>query len=217
VIGCLRSIAYQIGCAVVGLLLVVLAFIYREQVVAVYHKLRGNPPRSEAVYAMPTDEALREARRLLDRLEERNGPAFVDLSAAHVAALIEDAVRGAGRSLDSVAVGLLEGEIRVRGSLDMTRLPRDLLPRPLRGMVGSREPVIIGGPMGADSAGRLYLEIVKLDIANLPLPRALIARVMREARVPGLEGTRVPLPAMRGVGDVRVMPDYVRAYRRAPR
>lgn len=215
--GCLKSIAYQIGCMITAIVVVVLAFIFREQLVGLYHKLRGTPPRAEAQYIMASPEALREARRRLDRLQERGGPAYVDLEAAHVASLIQDAVGTGGRTLDSVAVGLLDGEIRVRGSLDMSSIPREILPGPLRGIIGQREPVIIGGPMGTDTTGRLHLEVTKLDVANLPMPRALIARLMREARFPGLDGTRVPLPAMRGVGDVRVTRDHVRVYRQSER
>lgn len=211
--GCLKSIAYQIGCLVVGLALLVLGFIYREQVVAIYHKLRGTQPHSDIVYAGPGPNSRQEARRLLDRLDQRGGPAWVDLEAHHVAALVEEALGG---GLDSIQVGLAENDVRVRGSLDLRSVPRDIL-GPLRGVVGDREPVVIGGGFDADSAGRLRVNVTTLSIANFPFPRATIPRLLREARVRGLEGARLELPGIRDVGDVRVTPSHVRLYRSSPR
>lgn len=215
--GCLKSIAYQIGCLLVMIALAIGAFIYREQVVALYHKLRGTPARAETVYVMPGPDSKREADQRIAQLTRRGGPAYVDLEADHVAALLQDAIgRTGSRGLDSIQVGLMDDEIRVKGSLDLTRVPRDLL-GPLRNMVGEREPVIIGGGVASDTAGRMMIDVTTLRVADFPFPRATIARLLREARIPGLEGSRVVLPAIDGIGDVRVSPDGLRIYRSAPR
>jgi len=211
--GCLKSIAYQIGCLIVGLALLVLAVIYREQVVALYHKLRGTQPHSDIVYLAARPDSRREADELLDRLQRRGGPAYVDLEAHHVAALVEQALGG---GLDSIQVGLGESEVRVRGLLDLRSVPRDIL-GPLRNMVDDREPVVIGGGFDADSTGRLRVNVTTLSIADFPFPRAMIPRLLREARVRGLEGARLELPGIRGVGDVRIDANRVRLYRSVPR
>ncbi len=215
--GCLKSIFYQIGCFVLVVATVALAFVYREQVKAVYHRLRGITPPPDAVYVMPAAEGPAGASRALDALERRGGPAWVDLTAAQVAALIDASLgRTGGRVLDSVSVGLLEGEIRVRGSLDLSGVPRDML-GPLRGAVGAREPVVIGGPLRADSAGRVLLEVTTLRLRDFPFPRSTIARILGAARIPGVEGALVPVPGTGPVGDVRVGPAAVRVYRRGAR
>jgi hypothetical protein len=214
--GCLRNLAYQIGCLVIGAALAIGLFVFRDQVAAVYHRVKGTPPRAETGYVSATPASRLEATRTLERLADRGGPAYVDLEADEIASLIEEAIgRAGGRGLDSIQVGLMENEIRLRGSLDMSRVPRDLL-GPLAGMVDQREPVIIGGPLARDSTGRLYLEVTTLRVDDFPFPRGMIARLLREARMPGTEGTRVSLPAMRGISDVRVSPEYVRIYRAAP-
>ena len=214
--GCLRNLAYQIGCLVIGAALAIGLFVFRDQVGALYHKFRGTPPRAETAFVPAGPESRREASRELERLAERGGPPYVDLSADEVASLIEEAIgRAGGRGLDSIMVGLMENEIRLRGSLDMSRVPRDLL-GPLAGMVDQREPVVIGGPLGRDSTSQLFLDVTTLRVDDFPFPRSMIARLLREARLPGIVGTRVALPAMRGVADVRVTPEYVRLYRDLP-
>lgn len=215
--GCLKSIFYQIGCLLIAIALAIGAFIYREQVIAVYHKLRGTPARAEVRYVAAGPDSRLQATRLLERLSERGGPAYVDLEAHHVAALVEEGVgRAGGQGVDSVQVGLMDNEIRVKGSLDMSRVPRDLL-GPLRGLVGQREPVVIGGGVVNDSTGRLLIDVTTFTVSDFPFPRATIAALLRESRVPGVQGSRIALPRFSGIGDVRVNPDGLRIYRSTPR
>ncbi len=215
--GCLKSVFYQIGCFVLIVATAALAFVYREQVKAVYHRMRGITPPPDAVYVLPAPQGPAEATRALESLGRRNGPAFVDLTAGQVASLIDASLgRTGGRVIDSVTVGLLEGEIRVRGSLDLSGVPRDML-GPLKGAVGAREPVVIGGPLRADSAGRVLLQVTTLRLRDFPFPRSTVPRILEAARVPGAAGATVPVPGTGPVGDVRVSATAVRVYRRTPR
>ncbi len=214
--GCVRGVA-RIGCLVVLVALAAGAYIYREQVVAVYRGVRGLPPPAKGEYVAASPDGARRAEAALERLTRRGGPAFVDLGAADLAALVEAALaRTPPRVFDSVRVGLLENEIRVRGSLDVSGVPRNVL-GPLSGAIGPREPVEIGGPLRADSAGRLLWRVTALSVRDFPFPRSTIPSLMRQLRVPGVENGEMPLPGLARVGDVRVTPGSVRLYRATPR
>lgn len=215
--GCLRALFVRIGCAALFVVALALGFVYREQVVAIYRRLRGMPPAVEAPLVPPAPGGGAGAAAELRRLAERGGPAYVDLSAAQVAALVDDALRRAGgRAVESVSVGLLDGELRVRGSLDLSGLPRSLL-GPLSGALGRREPLVIGGPLAVESTGTLVLRVTTLRIRDFPFPRGTIPAIVRQLRVPGSSGAAVPVPGAEGVGDVRITPQHVRLYRSSPR
>jgi len=214
--GCLRTLFFQIGCLVLLVALAFFGWVYREQTMDLVRRLRGLPPKADAVYVMPAASPA-EAEGALARLARRGGPAYVDLSAAEVGALIDAALARSGRRVvDSVQVGLLEHELRIRGSLDLSGIPRNAL-GPLSGALDPREPIVIGGPLAVDSTGRLIMEVTTLRVKDFPFPRSTIPVLVRQLRIPGALGNAVPVPGMAGVGDVRVTPERVRFYRSAQR
>jgi hypothetical protein len=211
--GCLRAIFYQIGCLVLLVAAAVAAFIYRRQIADYYHDWRAGRAAGR-VWALPVEGGADEAARRLEQLADRRGRAYVDLTAGDIAALLDAELgRGARRAFDSVAVSLDSNDVRVRGVVDLSDVPRDLL-GPLRGVVGGRQQVTVGGPLEADSAGRLLWRIRTLRIGDVPLPRGAVVPTLRAARVPGIVDGRVPLPVRAAVGDVRVTTTGVRLYRK---
>jgi hypothetical protein len=210
--GCLKAMFVRAGCAVMLVVALIAAFIYREQILEYSRQWRGS---TGEVYVAPAPDGASKARAAFDRLERRGGPAYQDLTAADLASLVEAALARTGRRvLDSVRVALLEGEIRVAGSLDLSGVPRHLL-GPLSGAMHEREPAAIGGPLSVDSSGHLVLTVTYLKLRDFPFPRGTIPRILGAAHVPGAQGARVPLPGPATVGDVRVTSSYVRVYRSA--
>ena len=210
--GCLKAMFVRAGCAVMLVVALIAAFIYREPLWEYARQWKGS---AGEVYVAPAVDGAAKARAALGRLERRGGPAYEDLTAADIAALVEAALARTGRrALDSVRVALIEGEIRVSGSLDLSGVPRHLL-GPLSGAMRDREPAAIGGPLSVDSSGHLVLTVTYLKLRDFPFPKGTIPRILGAAQVPGAEGARVPLPGTTTVGDVRVTPSYVRVYRSA--
>jgi hypothetical protein len=214
--GCLRSLVAQVGCLLVLVALAFFGWVYREQAADVVRRLRGQPPRADVVWVQPAPAAT-DAAAGLAQLARRGGPAYVDLSAADVGALLDAALARTGRRVvDSVRIGLLEDELRISGSLDLSGIPRSAL-GPFQGALGAREPVVIGGPLAVDSSGRLVMEVTTLRVKDFPFPRSTIPALVRQLRIPGVEGSAVPVPGITGVGDVRVTAQRVRFYRSAQR
>jgi hypothetical protein len=213
--GCLKAMAVRIGCAVLFTAACVFVILFHTEIWDYYRAWRGNPAE---VYTPPAVGGDARARSAFERLARHSGPAYEDLTAGDVAALVSRALEEAGgrRVLDSVTIALLQNEIRVRGVLDLSGVPRSTF-GPLAGMVGDKEPASIGGPLSADTAGGLVLTVTYLRLHDFPFPRSTIPRILRAARIPGVIGARVPLPGTAGIGDVRVSPGGLRLYRRTPR
>jgi hypothetical protein len=214
---CVKNAFAGIGCLVVLVVAAVAGFVYRDRLVAIYHRVRGTPEPPPAVYVRPAPGAAAQAETALGRLTRRGGAAWVDITAAQLAALIErEAAASGARVLDSVAVALGDQHIQVRGSLDVSVLPRRLL-GPLAQGLDRREPVVAGGTLAAQPDGRVLWTIDELKIGNFPFPRSVIPAILHAMSLTDAQGAAVPIPLPAGVGDVRVSPSGVRVYRAVPR
>src|SRR5512143_2967714 len=171
--GCLKALIVQVGCLLLLVAAAVLAFLYRKPLWDAYHRWRGGKPPAAVAYATPPSDAAgaRRASDALARLASAGGPAYVDLTAADVAALLDrDLVRASGRVFDSVSVALDSNTVLVRGLLDLSRLPHDFL-GPFSGSFNGREPVEAGGPLLTGSGGTLRWLPDRLRIRDFPIPK----------------------------------------------
>jgi hypothetical protein len=212
--GCLKTLFVQVGCLVLLVAAVVLAFMYRKPLWDAYHRLRGGKPPAVVAYVAPPSDAAgaRRATDALARLARAGGPAYVDLTATDVAALLDRDLVSASRNVfDSVRVALDSNTVLVKGVLDLSRLPHDFL-GPFSGSFNSREPVEASGALLAGSGGSVRWVPDKLRIRDFPIPKRGIPLLLRSLHVEAAQGG-VTLPGVTGVGDVRVSPDRVRLYR----
>lgn len=213
--GCLRSFFAQIGCAVVLVLLLIVGYVFRDQLGAIYRGLRHQPPPADTeVYVRADSGARAGLDRKLDSLERGGAGDYMDFTAGQIAAAIEQQLGAGGRrrAVDSVRVAFVDPEVRVRASLDMSRVPHGAL-GPFAGAVDGRQPIIIGGEFSADSAGRLLLTVTSLTVGTFPFPRSTIGAVLRSLGIPDARGRTVPVPLDRRVGDARVRGQALRLYR----
>jgi hypothetical protein len=212
-VGCLKRVLAGVGCLVVLLAAALAAWIFRDRLAAASRRVRGVREPPPVVYAKPAAGGAARAAARLAELARRGGPAYVDLGAGELAALIDrQLARAPRRAFDSVGVALGDQRIRVRGSLDLTVLPRRLL-GPLGRVLGPREPVMAGGAISVPPGGRMTWTVDELSIRDFPFPRSVIPAIVGELHVPDARGAAVPVPLPAPVGDVRVSPAGVRAYR----
>jgi hypothetical protein len=210
--GCLKALFVQIGCLLLLVAAAVLAFVYRRPLVDGYRRWRGERPAAAAAYAAPDAAGGRRAEDALARLGRAGGPAYVDLSAGEIAALLDrDLVRASGNVFDSVQVALDSNTILVKGVLDLSRLPRGFL-GPFASSFTGLEPVEAGGALLPAPGGGVRWLPDRLRIRDFPIPRKGIGSLLRALRVDAGAGG-VTLPGVTGVGDVRVSPERVRLYR----
>ena len=210
--GCLRRLLAGIGCLVV-LAAVAVRWLYRDRLGVLYRHLRGVSEPAAPTFVAPPPGAAQAAQAALDRFARRGGGGYVDITAAELAGLIERALEsGPVHALDSVAVALDSQRVRVRGSLDVTVLPRRVL-GPLAAGLGRREPVLAGGTLAVRPDGHLVWTIDELTLRDFPFPRAVIPAILQAMSVTDGKGAAVPIPLPAAVGDVRVSPAGIRLYR----
>ena len=214
--GCLKNILAGVGCLVVLVAAAVLGFVYRDKLAQLWRRVRGVPEPPPLVYVLPSADGAARAAAALGELARRGGPAYVDLSAAELAALIDrELARAPRRVFDSVAVALGDQRVQVKGTLDMSLVPQRLL-GPLAEGLGRHESVTAGGVLAA-SGGALRWTLDQLVIRDFPFPRSVIPAVVRSFGLADSKDGAVPIPLPVPVGDVRVSPSGVRLYRAAAR
>src|SRR3954469_9043719 len=114
--GCLKAIFVRAGCAVLLVAAIVAGAIYHRQILDYIDAFRGHP---SSAFKPPSPVGTTRPGTALQRLQQPSGPAFEDLTAPELAALISASLSpGPHPVFDSVQVALLENEVRVRGSLD---------------------------------------------------------------------------------------------------
>ena len=215
--GCLRNLLAGVGCLVVLVALAILAFVFRGRLDHLYRHLRGLPDRPPIVYVLPGKGGAAHAEAALRDLARQGGPAYVDITPADMAALIDrELARMPRRVFDSLSVALDSPRVLVKGTLDVSALPQRLL-GPLGEGLGRYEPVAAGGPLAAAADGRLRWTVDQLVIRDFPFPQSVIPAIIRSFAMSGTRDAAVPIPLAVPVGDVRVSAAGVRLYRAGSR
>jgi len=209
--GCLKNVLAGVGCVTILVVGAIGAYHYRDQVWGIVDSVRGEPRSARAdttgVVGVPSDGALRRARRQEDRMASGGGPARVELSADELAALIADALDPvAHRALDSIRVGLAPGRIALEAQVLTAGLERGLL-GPLGDMVDAREPVRISGPVRMAGPGLVAWRPDSIMLRAFPFPQRVVGRLVDA--IMGVHNGAVPIPVPETVGTVRIEADRV--------
>jgi hypothetical protein len=163
----------------------------------------------EGVWQPLTADGAERARRALTSLEQPNGPPAVTVAVPDLAAYVyQELARQLPPSADSVEAMATGDRLNVRASVRLRELGgRDVL-GPLAAMLGDRERLQIGGNLRVIRAGLGELAVREIRIGQLPVPPALIPRILRQTsrrdRPAGVSESALPLRLPAYIGDVRV-------------
>jgi hypothetical protein len=200
--GCLR----RIGCLVLLLLIGAALWLTRDRWRA---RVFGEPSgTSVAWHKVATDQSAR-ARASVEALGRKGGPAFVNLSADELGALL---LASAGsRALSSVSdpeVAISDDRILLRATIQLDDLGQVGDLGPLAAVLKKREPFEASGTLDIVHPGLAEYRVETAKIGDLPLPRAMIpkllARGSKAERYPGVASNGVPFEIPSYVADVRV-------------
>jgi hypothetical protein len=215
--GCFRNVLASVGCATLLVLGGFVAYQYRSPLrsatrALVARVLPGAARDTTSSSGVPTDAALRAARRAQERMAQRNGPDSVVLSAAELAALVADGLdAGARAALDSIQVTLEPGRFTLTAQLRTERLGRELL-GPLAGVLAPREPLRMAGGAVVARPGVVAWQPESFAVRDFPFPASLVPRLVD--RITGGADGRIPIVVPETVGAVRIRGDGVTFYRR---
>lgn len=214
--GCLRNVLAGVGCVTLVILGAAAGYHYRAQLRGLVESVAprraaGDPPGWVA--GLASEDALAAARRKEARMASPGGPATVALSAAELAALIEDGLDPVARgALDSIRVVLAPDRFALEALLVTSALERGVL-GPLGDMVDAREPVRLAGAAAMRGPGRVVWMPDEIVLRAFPFPASLVPRLVNA--IMGVRDGTVPIAVPPTVGDLRIREDAVTFYRRS--
>lgn len=208
----------RLGCFFLLVVGGALAFLTRDRWMP---RVLGKRDSAPVTWETVKEPGSQKAGTAVESLARANGPAYVDVSAAELAALM---VKSSGHrlpsSLDSVEAAIDSETVRVRAlvALDDVR-GLDAL-GPLSGLLDKHERIELSGTMSVLRAGLGEFRVSSVKIADLSLPRAAIPRLLKRldpaVRPAGVAPDGIAITIPEYIGDVRLVGGAVRLYRRAP-
>jgi hypothetical protein len=208
--GCLTAPFKLLGC--LGLLILLgLAYLYRDRLEhegrRLIDRVTGEAP---ARSGRPGVSALESATAKVDSLNGRRADSVV-LTPSEFTSLVGDGMDRELRSqLDSLRIELLDGEIAVSARLRTEALPPELI-GPLRGALGSSEPVHAAGPVRVTRPGAGEWTVRTFRIGDFPIPDAMLPELVGRATGEPGRGT-VPIQVPQGVRGIRIRPEGATLY-----
>jgi hypothetical protein len=185
-----------------------IAWSYRHEIKRQIHSWTAETAPPSAVGRAQPD-LVSPARARMDSLLRARKDSVV-LSAAEVASLVAAATAEVlPGAVDSLEVRLDTDDVEIRGRVDTRRIPMSL--GPLGGMVREREYVEAGGRLTYRRSGIAEVEIERVRVRGLPVPKTLADQLLR--RFTGsAEGGVIEVPIPRSVTGLRVSPSGVTLY-----
>lgn len=214
--GCLR----RIGCLFVVLIVAVVAYLTRERwlpmigVKAEPRVVEVGGPAWEPV----SDEAAARARRAIESLGRRNGPAFVNVTPGDLASYFYIALaQQLPPSADSIEATTIGNRMYVRAVVSLDEFKSVDALGPLAGIVGRRERLQMGGTFTMIRPGLAQFLVEDIRVGQLPIPRGGIPRVLRQirrgSRPDGLAENGLPFVVPTYLGDARVANEKITLYK----
>ncbi len=219
--GCLR----RIGCLVILVAAALAAWYWRD---AWYPKVRArlHLPASHAAASAVRWEPLTpagaaRARSACDRLQEQNGPVYVNVSPADLAALMLDStMHRLSPSATNVEASAHDERLYLRAQVRVADLGGAPTLGPLSSVLDGMQELTIGGRLEILKAGRAQFHVQEIQLKELTLPAALIPRLLARFNARGADPTlaadAIPVHVPKELADVRVAKGHVFLYKSVP-
>lgn len=214
--GCLKG-ALKLGCAVVVIGALALAWWFREPIIHTLASWFGRstalPPVADTAVGAPTPKATASGQAKVGNLRTSSGPDSVILNPNEVASLI-----GAGidwkfrKTYDSLRVELQEGKLILHALLDTRALPPGSM-GPFAGMFGDHEPLRMAGTLSVGRPGTALYDITELSLRGIEIPGPFVKQITKQMAGASANGA-VPLKVDPAVWDVKVHTTGVVLYKR---
>ena len=226
--GCLR----RIGCLAVLLVGAVLLYLNRDRIPGMGAVSDDAAPASAApgttaaagdgVWEPLTPAGAERARKAVQSLARPSGPVFVKLRPGELASYVFDELaRQLPASAEDVQASVKDGRVYVRATVRLSDIGGTDALGPLAGMLGDREPLLIGGRFNVVRPGLAQFRVEEARLRDFGVPRAVLPRLigrMRKNPVPeGVAADALPVRVPEYIADVRVSNGQIVLYKTAPR
>lgn len=181
----------------------------------------ATPPSKDITWKPISPEAATRGSRAAERLAEKSGPVYADLTPAEFAAWqLAPAMKILGGDAAAPEASVHGDTLFVRANVAVSELgdPKSL--GPLASMLDGRQPVLIGGRLSMVQPGKLGLQVTQLSVKDLKLPSALVAKIVKRIavreRTDSLAAGVIAMPVPSNVADVRVANGKIVLYKAVP-
>src|SRR6266566_8439615 len=207
--GCLKG-ALRLGCAVVILGALVLAWWFHEPIMSTAARWFGRSTALPPV-AAPTPKAIAPGQAKVGNLRTSSGPDSVVFTPNEMASLIGGGIDWNVRKMyDSLRVELQEGKLILHARLDTRALPPGTL-GPFAGMFGEHEPLRMAGTVSIARPGIALYDISEITLRGIEIPSPVVHAIAKQMAGASANGA-VPLKVDPAVSDVAVHPTAVVLY-----
>src|SRR5881396_630097 len=213
--GCLKG-ALRLGCAVVILGALVLAWWFREPIMSTAARWFGRstalPPVADTAVGAPTPKAIASGQAKVGNLRTSAGPDSVVFTPNEMASLIGGGIDWNVRKMyDSLRVELQEDTLVLHARLDTRALPPGTL-GPFASMFGEHEPLRMGGGLAVERPGLARYSIKEISLRGIEIPGPMVHAIA--SQMAGAANGAIPLKVDPSISDVAVHPTGVVLYRR---
>ena len=209
--GCLR----RIGCLALLLLIAAALWLTRDRWRA---RVFGEPTGTSVAWQKVTTGRAAQARSAVETLGRKGGPALVNLSPDELGALLlASAGARALSSLSDPEIAISDDRILLRATIQLDDLGQAGDLGPLAAVLKKREPFEASGTLDIVRPGLAEYRVETAKIGDLPIPRAMIPKLLARASKPeryqGVAPNGVPFEVPGYVADVRVGRGRVTLYK----
>jgi hypothetical protein len=213
--GCLR----RLGCLVTLVVLVAAAWLTRDYWYPGFFG-RQAAPDAVATWEPVAPAGAERARSGVESLGRPSGPAFVNLEAADLAALIlAEATQGGTlpASIKQAEASVSGEQVLLRGRVELGDLKGLDALGPFANFLNKEEPFTFGGTVDVIRPGLAEYRVVSAQIGTFPIPTQAIPKVLdhlsRNARPPGVSPNGVAFRVPSYIGDARVARGRITLYK----
>jgi hypothetical protein len=160
-------------------------------------------------------------REAVAKLNQKNGPSYVNVGAADLAAFVLDSVlHGFSASATGAEAIARDDRLYLRAQVSAADLGGPKTLGPLSGLVQGKQELTIGGRLEVVSPGQAQFRVEEVSVGELKLPTAIIPKLIERATIkhrdPSVPSNAIPVQVPSTLADVRVSKGHITLYKTTP-
>ena len=178
-------------------------------------------PATEPQWVALSAAGAERGREAVAKLNQKNGPAYVNVGAADLAAFVLDSIlHGFSPSASGAQAIAKNDRIYMKAMVSVADLGGPKTLGPLSAMVSGKQELTIVGKLEVLSPGKAQLRVEEISLGELKVPTALIPKLVQRLGVKGRDastpGDAIPVHVPNSLADVRVNKGHVTLYKTTP-